>query len=126
MTGALQPPVVVDRAPPLLTPSQASALLDHVIYDRIAESIDLEAIRGLADTLTLMIADLTGAPLDQVRDIARELVDRAMLRLPSSIMDFLDIAGAEGHGFPDCILCEAEARASPAASPARRKRNPAE
>lgn len=65
---------------PLLPPAQAARLLDDVIFTRVAELIDLPRLYDLEAMLALQIDNL-GVNSDHSRAIAKEMVDRALLRV---------------------------------------------
>jgi hypothetical protein len=94
--------------PPLLTPVQATELLDQVIYEQILECIDLDALFHVAQSLDSSLGEIDGVSNDQVGELARSMIDRALLRLPDDLRGYLritELAARDG-----CILCEAEAR----------------
>lgn len=64
----------------LLSTEQAARLLDHVIFARIAELVDLPALYDLEAMLAHQIGSLC-ADREHGRALARALVDRALLRL---------------------------------------------
>ena len=65
---------------PLLAPARAAQLLDDVIFSRVVELIDLPRLYDLEAMLALQIEDL-GAGIEEARASAKEMVDRALLRL---------------------------------------------
>ncbi|HWU85649.1 MAG TPA: hypothetical protein VN253_00130 [Kofleriaceae bacterium] len=65
---------------PLLSPDQASRLLDGVIFTRIAELIDLPRLYDLEAMIALQIESL-GADRDRARTLAKAMIDRALLRV---------------------------------------------
>jgi hypothetical protein len=74
---------------PLFTPTQATALLDQVIYERVLDCVDLDGLYELAQSLTFLVGDLHGMPADQVDELARAMFERALLRLPDDIRRYL-------------------------------------
>jgi hypothetical protein len=92
---------------PLLAPHQAAVLLDQVIYEQVLACIDLEALYQVEQSLTMTVADFEGDG-DRAADLAKALVDRALLRIPDDVRRYLH---AFGHPpFAGCELCdEAEA-----------------
>jgi hypothetical protein len=89
----------------LLAPHQAAVLLDEVIYEQVLACIDLEALYQLEQSLTMTVADFEGAG-DRAADLAKALVDRALLRLPDDVRRCLH---AFGHPpFAGCELCDEE------------------
>jgi hypothetical protein len=90
---------------PLLAPHQAAVLLDQVIYEQVLACIDLEALYQLEQSLTMTVADFEGNG-DRAADLARGLVDRALLRIPDDVRRYLR---AFGHPpFAGCELCDEE------------------
>lgn len=111
MSGQLHPPGTppgVPPLPPLLTPAQAAELLDQVIYEQVLECVDLDAIHHVAQSLDSMIGEINGIPDDHVGELARSILDRALLRLPDDLRGYLRIS--EWASRDACVLCEAEAR----------------
>jgi hypothetical protein len=93
---------------PLLTPAQAAALLDQVVYEQVLECVDLDALYHVAQSLDSMVGEIEGVPDDRVGQVARSMLDRALLRLPDDLRGYLrisELAARDG-----CILCEVEAR----------------
>ena len=93
--------------PPLLAPHQAAVLLDEVIYEQVLTCIDLDALHQLEQSLTMTVADFEGDG-DRAADLAKALVDRALLRLPDDVRRYLH--AVSGPPFASCELCEDEAR----------------
>ena len=104
MTGQLNP----NLSTPLLTPTQAAVLLDQVIYEQVLSCIDLDELYRVGHSLTTMIDDLDGIPEDRVGDLARSILDRAILRLPDDLRSYLRVS--EYAARDACFLCEEEAR----------------
>jgi hypothetical protein len=65
---------------PLLPPARAARLLDDVIFARVAELMDLPRLYDLEAMLALQIEHL-GTASEEARAIAKEMVDRALLRV---------------------------------------------
>jgi hypothetical protein len=97
MSGALQPP--------LLTPPQASALLDQVIFEQVLECIDLDKLYRVEQSVVLLVGDLDGLPEDQIAATARALLDSALHRLPAHLRSYLCASAYPPFG--GCELCEA-------------------
>ena len=111
MSGELHPrgtPPGVPPLPPLLTPAQAAALLDQVVYEQVLECVDLEQLYHVAQSLDSMIGEIDGIPDDRAGDLARSILDRALLRLPDDLRGYLRVS--EYAARDECILCQAEAR----------------
>ena len=104
MTGQLNPSL----STPLLTPAQAAVLLDQVIYEQVLACIDLDELYRVGHSLTSMIDELDGVPDDRVADLARAILDRAILRLPDDLRGYLRVS--EYAARDACFLCEEEAR----------------
>ena len=99
MTGEPHPA----GAAPLLAPHQAAVLLDQVIYEQVLACIDLEALYQLEQSLTMTVADFEGDG-DRAADLAKALVDHALLRIPDDVRRYLH---AFGHPpFAGCELCD--------------------
>jgi hypothetical protein len=75
--------------PPLFTPPQAAALLDQIIYEQVLESVDLDALYRLEQSLTLMVGELHGVAFAQATESAKAVLDRCLLRLPDDIRRYL-------------------------------------
>jgi hypothetical protein len=111
MSGELHPPGTppgVPPLPPLLTPVQAAVLLDQVIYEQVLECVDLDALYHVAQSLDTMIGEIDGIADDRVSELARSMLDRALLRLPDDLRAYLRIS--EWASRDACVLCESEAR----------------
>lgn len=131
MSGRLHPPGTppgVPPLPPLLTPGQATALLDQIVYEQVLECVDLDALFHVAQSLDSMVGEIisqidrriegqTGGRLDgqtggtagdRADDLARSILDRALLRLPDDLRGYLRVS--EYAAREDCFLCQAEAR----------------
>jgi len=111
VSGQLQPPASIAGAAgsaPLLSPAQATALLDQVVYEQILECVDLEAVYHVAQSLDTMIGEIDGIPDDQIGELARSILDRALHRLPDDLRGYLRVS--EWASRDDCVLCQAEAR----------------
>jgi hypothetical protein len=93
---------------PLLAPAQAALLLDQVIYEQILECVDLDALYHVAQSLDTMIGEIDGIPDDRAAELARSMVDRALLRLPDDLRAYLRVS--EWASREDCVLCQTEAR----------------
>ena len=112
MTGQLSP----NLSTPLLTPTQAAVLLDQVIYEQVLSCIDLDELYRVGHSLTGMIDELDGVPEDRVGDLARSILDRAILRLPDDLRGYLRVSELSARDA--CFLCEEEARQRHAGDPA--------
>jgi hypothetical protein len=95
-----------ERRPPLLTPAQAAALLDQVVYEQVLECVDLDALYRLEQSLTLLVGEIDGVSGDRPCDLVTAMLDRALLRLPDDLRRSLRTAGWQPPG--DCTLCEEE------------------
>ena len=101
MTPEAPPP------PPPLGANQAASLLDRVIYEQVLACVDLDALYDLEQSLTMLAGDLDGVSADHAADLARAILDRALLRLPDDMRRYLRAAS---WPFQGCELCEEEAR----------------
>jgi recombination protein RecA len=108
-----------DRHRPLLTPVQAETLLDQVVYEQVVECIDLEALCRVEQTLTLMVSEIDGVAGEQVCDLAKAMLDRALRRLPDDLRRYLRAAGWPPSG--GCELCK---EAAPPGNPAPSGQSP--
>ena len=109
MSGQLQPPAsAAVAAAPLLSPAQAGALLDQVVYEQVLECVDLDQLYHLAQSLDTMLGEIDGVPDDQIGEVARSILDRALRRLPDDLRGYLRVS--EWASRDDCVLCQAEAR----------------
>jgi hypothetical protein len=93
--------------PPLVAPHQAAVLLDQVIYEQVLECLDLDAVHRIEQSLTMIVADFE-PDADRAGDLAKAIVDRALLRIPDDVRSYLH--AVSGPPFADCELCEDEAR----------------
>jgi len=115
MTGKLQPPraqtPVVPVPAPLLAPAQVQRLLDQVVYERVLDCIDLDALYKLEQSLVMHLGEIDGVADDHIAQHAKVLIDRALLRVPGDARAYLTAAAWPIDG---CELCEEEARAGSA------------
>ena len=113
------PPGSAARSAPLCTPDQAQVLLDHVIYEQVLECVDVDALYEIEQMLILHISELEGIDHDRACEVARSMLDRAVLRLPEDIRTYLSaVAFMQCKG---CVLCEQEAREAARSRPQRRR-----
>jgi hypothetical protein len=120
-------------AEPLLTPAQAAILLDQVVYEQILECIDLDEVRRVEQSLTLLVGELEGMSAERIDELARATLARALRRIPDEIHRYLrggpcPIAAARDacEGFEDCEGFEAyEGSEAAGADEPSRKRGPA-
>ena len=96
MSGELQAPLV--------SPAQASILLDQVIFEQVLECIDLDALYRLEQSLAMLVAELDGVPEQRAATLAKAMVDRAVLRLPDDMRRYLRTS--DGTAAELCELCE--------------------
>jgi len=104
VTAKLQP-----AEPALLTPTQASQLLEQVMFEHIFECVNLDAIYRLEHSMIMMLCELEGIGEPQAIEAVRAMIDRALLRLPGATRDYLNAAS---WPLPGCELCEEEAEAN--------------
>lgn len=88
---------------------QTTSLLDQVVYHQVLACVDLDALHNLEQSLTMLAGDLDGVDPDHAADLARAMVDRALLRLPDDMRRYLRTAT---WPFDGCELCDEEARAA--------------
>jgi hypothetical protein len=93
---------------PLLTPAQAAALLDQVVYEQVLECVDLDALYHVAQSLDSMVGEIDGVPDDGVEQVCQAILDRALCRLPDDLRAYLRVSDWAARD--DCLLCEVEAR----------------
>jgi hypothetical protein len=116
VSGELHPPGSAAGSPgspgsaPLFTPAQAQVLLDQVIYEQVLECVDVDALVRLEQSLALMADELDGVGYDRACELARSMLDRAILRLPDDVRRYLRAAVL--LSFDSCELREDEARQS--------------
>ena len=106
MTSQPQPPP--PSQPPALEAGQTASLLDQLVYEQVLACVDLDGLYSLEQSITLMAGDLDGVGPDRAADLAKAMLDRALLRLPDDMRRYLraaDFLACDG-----CVLCEAEAR----------------
>ncbi|HET7505176.1 MAG TPA: hypothetical protein VFK02_29360 [Kofleriaceae bacterium] len=92
-------------SPALLAPAQAAILLDQVIYEQVLECVDLDALYRLEQSLTMIIADFE-RDADRAADVAKAIIDRALLRVPDDVRSYLHAFA--GPPFDDCELFDVE------------------
>jgi hypothetical protein len=80
--------------PPLLTPAQASTLLDQVLYEQVLECIDLDALYRVEQSLVMLVGELDGMDEARIAATATAMLDRALLRLPENMRGYL--RGSDG------------------------------
>jgi hypothetical protein len=95
---------------PLLAPAQAAILLDQVIYEQVVECIDLDALYRLEQSLIMIVADFEG-DAGRAGDVAKAIIDRALLRIPDDVRSYLHAMA--GPPFAGCELCDEEAPQAP-------------
>jgi hypothetical protein len=117
MSAKQHPPGSAPGSAPLIAPHQAAVLLDQLIYEQVFECIDLEALYRVEQSLAMIVADFDS---ERAADLARDIIDRALLRIPDDVRSYLHALG--GPPFAGCELCD-EDEPPPADRP--RKRPPA-
>jgi hypothetical protein len=75
-----------------LSASQVTDLLDHVIYEQVLACVDLDALHDLEQSLTMLAGDVDGVAPDHAADLAKAMLDRALLRLPDDMRRYLRAA----------------------------------
>jgi len=118
--GGLQPPNCAPSDEPLMTPDQASKLLEEVIYERVVSFIDTELLFAFEQELWFAY-DVAGcADEEDVPMIVKALIDRALMRFCDDPRRYIDIGGPADLD-DDCELCEQLARESSDATAKQRK-----
>lgn len=93
--------VHADSSP--LTADHAAQLLDELLFERVANLLDVAALYDLEATLTHQIEQL-GVPCDHARTRARTMIDRALLRIAQKPRRWLPTTGP-APGIECCALC---------------------
>ncbi len=75
--------------PPPLSASQFADLLDHVIYEQVLMCVDLDALHDLEQSLTMLAGDVDDVSPDHAADLAKAMLDRALLRLPDDMRRYV-------------------------------------
>ena len=78
----------------MLSPIQASSLLELMIYERVLECIDLDALYRVEQGLMSTVSDVVGVSLEQASYAAKSMIDRSLLRLPSHARSYLRVVEA--------------------------------
>jgi hypothetical protein len=86
---------------PLLAPDKASKLLDDVIYERVLDCIDLEALLTVEIDLWSALTECGDTEDDEAKEIAKSMVDRALARLPGEDRRY-DLINPFGMECRDC------------------------
>lgn len=92
---------------PLMSPEQAAKVLERVIYEQVASCIDFERLQSTEHELCFALFDV-GVDTDDVQALAAQLIDVALDQLKRDARRAVDV---QTSPFPDCELCEEEARA---------------
>ena len=79
---------------PMLSPTQASSLLDLMIYERVLECVDLDALSRVEQGLMSTVSDVVGMSPQQASYAAKSMIDRSLLRLPSHARSYLRVVEA--------------------------------
>jgi len=103
------PPPAPHTPEPLLTPAQTSSLLDLVVYERVLECVDLDALVRIEVALMSTVADVAGVSTHQASYAAKSMIDRALLRLPSHARAYLRVVEAMRCHHCGCTKCDCEA-----------------
>ena len=94
---------------PLLTPDQASKLLDEVVYERVLGFVDLEGLFAFERELWNAYDEAEVADELEVPAMVKAMIDRALVRVIDEPRRYLDFCGP-ADPFDDCELCEQEAK----------------
>ncbi len=90
----------------LLSPAQAAVLLDSVIRERIAQCIDIDALREFSIMLQLMLCDMH-IERDAANATARAMLGAALHRFADTPESYIENDLDAG-----CLFCEDERAAS--------------
>jgi len=77
-----------------------------VIYEQVLDCVDLDALYQLEQSLTMIVADFEDDS-DRACDVAKAIIDRALLRLPDDLRSYLHAIA--GPPFDDCELFDEDA-----------------
>jgi hypothetical protein len=90
---------------PLLAPDKAARLLDDVIYERVLDCIDLDALFAVEVDLWAALSECDATDDDHmVKLLAKQMIERALGRIPDDPRRY---ASVQPFGF-DCPDCEEE------------------
>jgi hypothetical protein len=95
---------------------QASRLLDDVIYERVLAFVDLAALHRFELELWCSLGEC-GVADAEIADLAKQLIDRALARIPDDPRRYMDL---RSEWPAECELCDEEAAAC-ARTPKRAK-----
>jgi len=91
-----------------LEPGQTAILLDQVVYEQVLACVDLDALYSLEQSITLLAGDLDGIGPDRAAELAKTMLDRALLRLPDDMRRYL--RAVSWMACDGCELCDPDAR----------------
>lgn len=83
----------------MISPGQASKLLDEVVFERVMSFIDLPNLCLFQQELEIALIEV-GVDYDEVAQVARQMVDDALHRVA-------DDPRVEAFGGRPCELCDA-------------------
>jgi hypothetical protein len=63
----------------------AERILDELIVERVVAAVDLHRIRDLEHMLAVLLGEIEELSDDQVRTLARQAIDRALVRIPDFV-----------------------------------------
>jgi len=97
-----------------------------VIFERVIDCIDLDGIAEIEQSLTLMLGDIEGVPCARARELARDILERAVRQLPDDLLDYTSLTNI--LSLDRCELCADEAdedrRAASGATSTNRRGQP--
>ena len=91
-----------------LDADQTAKLLEQLVYEQVLACVDLDALYSLEQSITLLAGDLDGVGPDRAAELAKAMLDRAMLRLPDDMRRYL--RAVDWMSCDCCVLCDQEAR----------------
>jgi hypothetical protein len=103
-----------------LDAGQTAILLDQVVYEQILACVDLDALYSLEQSITLLAGDLDGIGPDRAAELAKTMLDRALLRLPDDMRRYL--RAVSWMACDGCEICDPDARQGRGAAPANGQR----
>jgi hypothetical protein len=106
--------VTAEPHAPLLTPVQATALLERVLCDQILECVDLDALYRVEQSLVTLVGELEGVPIEHAGDLAQAMLDDALLRIPDDARRYLRTMAV--LAIDHCALCDEDARSAESAA----------
>lgn len=97
MSGTINKPT----AQPLIAPEQAAKLLDELVYERVVECIDFDALFGFEQELWMALGDI-GVADDHIPDVTNELIGMALAKIKNDERRWMN---SDAPLDDDCPLC---------------------